>query len=38
MKMSKNYAASTALIEKSKLYDSTEAMELVCQTAKAKFD
>ena len=36
--MSKNYAASTALIEKSKLYDSTEAMELVCQTAKAKFD
>ena len=38
MKMSKNYAASTALIEKSKLYDSAEAMELVCQTAKAKFD
>ena len=38
MKMSKNYAASTALIEKTKLYDSAEAMALVCQTAKAKFD
>ncbi len=34
----KKYADSAKLIDKSKLYDSTEAISLVCQTAKAKFD
>ena len=34
----KKYKDSVALIEKTKLYDSAEAMDLVCQTAKAKFD
>ncbi len=34
----KKYADSLKLVEKSKLYDSAEAMALVCQTAKAKFD
>ncbi len=34
----KKYKASAELIEKTKLYDSTEALDLVCQTAKAKFD
>lgn len=34
----KKYKDSIALIEKTKLYDSAEAMSLVCQTAKAKFD
>ena len=34
----KKYKDSIALIEKTKLYDSAEAMGLVCQTAKAKFD
>ncbi len=34
----KKYQDSAKLIEKSKLYDSTEALALVCQTAKAKFD
>ena len=29
---------SVKLIEKSKLYDPAEAMDLVCQTSKAKFD
>ncbi len=38
MKMGKKYADSVALIEKTKLYESAEAMALVCQTAKAKFD
>ena len=38
MKMGKKYKDSLALIEKTKLYDSAEAFELVCQTAKAKFD
>ncbi len=37
-KMSKKYADSTKLIEKSKLYDPSEALDLVCQTSKAKFD
>ncbi len=36
--MSKKYVDSAKLIEKSKLYDANEALELVCQTAKAKFD
>ncbi len=34
----KKYADSAKLFEKSKLYDVTEAMALVCQTSKAKFD
>lgn len=35
---SKKYKASAALIDKSKLYDTDEALALACQTAKAKFD
>ena len=38
MFMGKKYKDSIALIEKTKLYDTDEAMALVCQTAKAKFD
>ena len=38
MKMGKKYSDSTKLLEKTKLYDSNEAIALVCQTAKAKFD
>ncbi len=34
----KKYVESAKLIDKSKLYESVEAMDLVCQTAKAKFD
>ncbi|MGN1408540.1 MAG: 50S ribosomal protein L1 [Eubacteriales bacterium] len=34
----KKYADSQKLIEKSRLYDTAEAMGLVCQTSKAKFD
>ena len=34
----KKYTDSVKLIDKSKLYDSEEALALVCQTAKAKFD
>ena len=34
----KNYKDSAKLVEKSKLYDTDEALALVCQTAKAKFD
>ncbi|MBP3436943.1 MAG: 50S ribosomal protein L1 [Clostridia bacterium] len=34
----KKYVESAKLIEKSKLYDAAEALDLVCQTAKAKFD
>ena len=34
----KKYTDSTKLIEKSKFYDVAEAMDLVCQTSKAKFD
>ena len=37
-KMGKKYKASVELIDKSKLYDVDEAVALVCQTAKAKFD
>ena len=37
-KFGKKYVDSSKLIEKSKLYDPTEAMALVCQTSKAKFD
>ena len=38
MFMGKKYKDSIALIEKSKLYEPAEAMDLVCRTAKAKFD
>ena len=38
MKMGKKYQDSVKLLEKSKLYDPAEALGLVCQTAKAKFD
>ena len=34
----KKYKDSAKLIEKSKLYDAVEAIDLVCQTSKAKFD
>ncbi len=34
----KKYADSLKLLEKSKLYDPSEAFALVCQTSKAKFD
>ena len=34
----KRYKASLELIESGKFYDPAEAMALVCQTAKAKFD
>ncbi len=37
-KMGKKYADSTKLIEKNKTYDTAEALALVCQTSKAKFD
>ena len=38
MKYGKKYNESVKLVDKSKLYDPKEALELVCQTAKAKFD
>ena len=38
MKMGKKYSDSIKLLEKNKLYDPKEALELVCQTSKAKFD
>ena len=34
----KKYKESSALVDKTKLYDAEEAIALVCQTAKAKFD
>ena len=37
-KFGKKYTDSAKLIEKSKQYDVAEAMTLVCQTSKAKFD
>ena len=37
-KYGKKYNASAQLVDKSKLYDVDEAIGLVCQTAKAKFD
>ncbi len=36
--MGKKYTDSAKLIEKNRLYDPSEALELVCQTSKAKFD
>ena len=38
MKKGKKYIESSKLVDRSKLYDSNEALSLVCQTAKAKFD
>ncbi len=38
MSTGKKYIESAKLIEKAKLYDASEALALVCQTAKAKFD
>ena len=37
-KMGKKYSDSAKLIEKNKAYDPQEAIALVCQTSKAKFD
>ena len=37
-KMGKKYSDSVKLIEKNKTYDPQEAIALVCQTSKAKFD
>ena len=37
-KMGKKYSDSIKLIEKNKTYDPQEAIALVCQTSKAKFD
>ncbi|MCQ2354710.1 MAG: 50S ribosomal protein L1 [Clostridia bacterium] len=37
-KKGKNYRDSAKLLEKGKQYDSAEALGLLCQTAKAKFD
>ena len=34
----KKYKASAELIDKAKLYDSAEALGLVCELSKAKFD
>ena len=36
--MGKKYIDSAKLVDRSKAYDSAEALELVCQTSKAKFD
>ena len=36
--MGKKYIDSAKLVDKAKLYESAEALDLVCQTAKAKFD
>ena len=36
--MGKKYVDSVKLVEKNKAYDAAEALDLVCQTAKAKFD
>ncbi|MDF2686921.1 MAG: ribosomal protein [Clostridia bacterium] len=38
MKKGKKYIESAKLIDKLKLYDVDDALKLVCQTAKAKFD
>ncbi|MBQ2767794.1 MAG: 50S ribosomal protein L1 [Clostridia bacterium] len=37
-KMGKKYSDSVKLLEKNKMYDPAEALALVCQTSKAKFD
>jgi large subunit ribosomal protein L1 len=38
MKKGKKYIESAKLVDRLKLYDAEDAMKLVCQTAKAKFD
>lgn len=38
MRQGKHYADSKKLVDRTKLYDSVEALALCCQTAKAKFD
>ena len=38
MKHGKKYVESTKLVEHAKLYEATEALELACKTATAKFD
>jgi large subunit ribosomal protein L1 len=38
MKRGKNYRNSEKLIDANKFYESAEALDLVCQSAKAKFD
>lgn len=38
MKRGKKYSTNAKLIDKSKLYDANEALDLVCKTAGAKFD
>ena len=38
MKHGKNYVDSAKLIDRAKLYDTEEALAIVCQTGKAKFD
>ena len=38
MKRGKNYNAAVAAIDKAKLYDTAEALGLVCELSKAKFD
>jgi len=38
MNQGKHYVDSKKLIDRTKLYDTTEALALCCQTAKAKFD
>ncbi|MGN0795428.1 MAG: 50S ribosomal protein L1 [Christensenellales bacterium] len=38
MKKGKNYVDSSKIIDKSKVYESADAMKLVVETAKAKFD
>ncbi|MEG2931151.1 MAG: 50S ribosomal protein L1 [Ruthenibacterium sp.] len=38
MKQGKHYIDSKKLVDRTKLYDSEEALELCCKTAKAKFD
>ena len=38
MKHGKHYVDSAKLVDRSKLYETEEALAVVCQTAKAKFD
>ena len=38
MSTGKKYIESAKLVDRTKLYDADEALSLVCQTAKAKFD
>lgn len=38
MKHGKRFVESAKLVDRSKLYETTEALNLVCDTAKAKFD